>query len=472
MVIERPHFAFPKLYLDCSCGLCYHIIKIRAIRTEVSIRRTGMGQIIKRDGYLSQLISRRENGLVKVIIGVRRCGKSFLLFQLYRDYLIADGVAPEQIIAIALDDDENIAYRDPAELSGFIRSKMEDPKKMYYIFIDEVQYAISRDEMRGEREVRLYGVLNGLLRKENADIYVTGSNSKLLSKDVMTEFRGRGDTVEVHPLSFAEYYGHVGGDRITAYENYALYGGMPLAVLRKTDEEKYSYLSNLFREVYFRDIVERYEIRHPEVMDELTDVLCSAVGSLTNVSKLSNTLQSVRQVKIDNQTISNYLDDLCESFLFRCAKRYDVKGKKYFSYPYKYYCCDIGLRNVRLNLRQQEESHIMENIIYNELISHNYLVDVGVVEAYGRDSAGKRKKQNCEIDFVVNAGFRRYYIQSALNMDDPDKAETELRPLLHTNDFFKRVVVTKTTARPWMDAQGVSHVGLYDFLLDGGALDG
>ncbi|MCD7744002.1 MAG: ATP-binding protein [Lachnospiraceae bacterium] len=430
-----------------------------------------MEKYIKRDRYLTQLINRKENGLVKVITGIRRCGKSFLLFNLYYDYLISEGVPEDHIITIALDDDMNVEYRNPTELSKYVRSRILNSKEMYYVFIDEVQYAISREEIKNPENIRLYDVLNGLLRLRNVDIYVTGSNSKMLSKDVMTAFRGRGDSVEVHPLSFREYYDFVGGDKAEVYEEYALFGGMPLVAFKKTDDEKYSYLTNLFEEVYFRDIVERYHIELPDILSELTDALCSAIGSLTNVTKIANTLQSVKGIKVDNQTIANYLDYLSESFLFRCAKRYDVKGKKYFSYPYKYYCSDIGLRNVRLNLRQQEETHIMENIIYNELIVRGYLVDVGVVETYEKDENDKRRKVSCEIDFVVNKGSKKYYIQSALNIDDLQKSKTELRPLISTNDFFKKIVITKTYMKPWTDELGILHMGLYEFLLNDNALE-
>jgi len=424
---------------------------------------------IKRDRYLNKLISRKENGLIKVITGIRRCGKSYLLFNIFYDYLISTGIREEQIITVALDDDTNAAYRDPSELSKYIRSKITNKTDMFYILIDEVQYAISKAELQNPGSIRLYDVLNGLLRLRNVDIYVTGSNSKMLSKDVMTEFRGRGDAVEVYPLSFQEYYEQVGGDKRDAFESYALYGGMPLVLAKKNDEEKFSYLASLFGEVYFRDIIERYKIELPDVLSELTDDLCSSIGSLTNATKLANTLQSVKSMKVSSQTISNYLEFLEESFLFRCAKRFDVKGKKYFSYPMKYYCTDIGLRNVRLNLRQQEETHIMENIIYNELIVRGYSVDVGVVEVQ-ENHDGKRHKIACEIDFVVNKGSSKYYIQSALTMDPPDKVKTELRPLLHTRDFFKKIVISKTSMKPWIDENGIQYIGLYDFLLNEDAL--
>lgn len=424
---------------------------------------------IRRDHYLNQIIRKQNNGLIKVITGIRRCGKSYLLFNLFYDHLIGSGVPEEQIISVALDDDTCVQYRDPDALSQYIRSRIVN-KDMYYILIDEVQYAISKDELRNPENIRLYNVLNGLMRLRNVDIYVTGSNSKMLTRDVLTAFRGRGDEIRVYPLSFKEYYDYVGGDRTETYEEYALYGGMPL-VLTKTDEaEKVSYLQSLFTEVYFKDILERYDIELPQVLSELTDDLCSSVGSLTNASKIANSLQSLQNTKVSSATIASYLSHLEESFLFSNAKRYDVKGKRYFEYPSKYYCTDVGLRNARLNFRQQEETHIMENILYNELICRGYSVDVGVIEIVSKTGPTRTKKQY-EIDFVVNRGTKKYYIQSAFNVSDPDKLETELRPLKYTRDFFKKMIVSKTTARPWTDDAGILHIGLYDFLLNEDALD-
>lgn len=428
-----------------------------------------MEHVIRRDSYLNKIINKKENGLIKVITGIRRCGKSYLLFNLFYDFLIENGVKEEQIITIALDDDTNIQYRDPDELSKYVRSRIIN-KDMYYILIDEVQYAISKEELKNPDDIRLYNVLNGLLRLRNVDIYVTGSNSKMLTKDVLTAFRGRGDEVRVYPISFKEYYAFVGGDKSDAYEEYALYGGMPLVLSKRTDAEKMSYLQGLFTEVYFKDIVERYEIELPDVLEELTDDLCSSIGSLTNASKITNTLQSVKRIKVSSTTISNYLNYLIESFLLSNAKRYDVKGKKYFEYPSKYYCTDIGLRNARLNFRQQEETHIMENIIYNELLCRGYSVDVGVVEIVERNE-GKKTKKQCEIDFVVNAGAKKYYIQSALNVSEPSKMETELRPLKKTKDFFKKIIVSKTSMKPWTDEDGILHLGLYEFLLNENSLE-
>ena len=428
-----------------------------------------MDQVIKRDSYLRKLTDKQNNGLIKIITGIRRCGKSFLLFNLFYDHLLASGIKKEQIISIALDDDRYIRYRDPSALSEYIRSRITNDE-MYYILIDEVQYAISKKELKDPDDVKLYNVLNGLTRLRNADIYVTGSNSKLLTKDILTSFRGRGDEVRVYPLSFREFYDFTGIYKAEAYEEYALYGGMPLVLFQKSDEDKAAYLKNLFLEVYFRDIEERYEITLPDVLSELTDDLCSSIGSLTNANKIANTLKSVKGIQASNATISNYLEYLTESFLFENAKRYDIKGKKYFEYPSKYYCTDIGLRNARLNFRQQEETHIMENIIFNDLLSRGYSVDVGVVETTERSGAKKTKKQY-EIDFVVNKGTKKYYIQSALDTSDPSKLETELRPLMKTNDFFKKIVINKTTARPWTDDKGILHLGLYDFLLDNNPLD-
>ena len=401
-----------------------------------------MSNIIKRDYYLKQIIDKNENGLIKVITGIRRCGKSFLLFNLFYDYLVNNGISKDNIITIALDDDLYIKYRNPDELSKYIREKIVNDD-MYYILIDEVQYAISKEELRNSEDIKLYNVLNGLMRLRNVDIYVTSSNSKMLTKDVLTAFRGRSDEIKMYPLTFKEYYNFVGGDKAEVYEEYALYGGMPLVLNKKTDVEKVNYLKNLFSEVYFKDIIERYSIELPEVLNELTDDLCSSIGSLTNANKIANTLNSIKNTKVSSKTIASYLDYLMESFLFNNAKRYDVKGKKYFEYPSKYYCTDIGLRNARLNFRQQEETHIMENIIYNELISRGYLVDVGVVEIV-EETGEKRVKKQCEIDFVVNKGTKKYYIQSALSVSDPDKLKTEIRPLLNTKDFFKKILISIT----------------------------
>ncbi len=421
----------------------------------------------KREKYLKQLIERMHNGEIKVITGIRRCGKSYLLFNLFTEYLRSTGVDNDHIIMLPLDDDIYEKYRDPQELSAFLRSKVKNDSETYYILLDEIQFAISREELRNpDKPVRLYSVLNGLLRLPNVDIYVTGSNSKMLSKDIMTEFRGRGDSIEIHPLSFKEFFETFGGDRITAFEEYAVYGGLPLVWAKKSDESKFNYLQNLFREVYYKDIQERYNIEYPDILDELVDVLCSAVGSLTNVSKLTNTLRSVKNSKVSNDTIADYLKFLTEAFLFHQAKRYDIKGKRYFEYPSKFYCEDIGLRNIHLNLRQQEETHIMENIIYNDLRIKGYTVDVGVVKIIENGEGGKQHQKSCEIDFIATKGIKKYYIQSALTMSDREKAAQETRPLLAVNDFFRKIIISKTPMKPWNDENGVLHIGLYDFLLN------
>ena len=421
---------------------------------------------IRRESYLNELINRKENGLIKVITGIRRCGKSYLLFDMYYDYLLSQGVSEQNVVKISLEDDENEELRDSKKLAGYIRDRLKNNGDMHYVFIDEVQYAIKKEDLKSDKPLPLYGVLNGLMKEPNVDVYVTGSNSKLLSKDVMTEFRGRGDEVRIYPLTFKEYYDYVGGDKADAFEDYALYGGLPLVLSKKTQRDKAKYLSDLFKEVYFKDIEERYNIAMPEVMEVLTDDLCSSIGSLTNSLKIANTLKSVRNIDVNSQTISAYLNYLEESFLFNEAKRFDVKGKKYFSYPSKFYCTDMGLRNARLNFRQQEETHTMENIIYNELLIRGYSVDVGVVQIAAVGADGKQHQTQCEIDFVVNDGMNKYYIQSALNIDDKNKEKTELRPLLSTRDFFKKVVITKTRMKPWVDDNGIFHIGLYDFLLD------
>ena len=428
-----------------------------------------MSSVIKRDKYLQKIINRKQNGLVKIITGIKGCGKSYLLFNLFYDYLLNSGIDKEHIIAISLDDDKNIEYRDPIKLSEYIREKIID-SKMYYILIDEIQYAISNKELKNTDEIMLYYMLNGLMRLSNVDVYVTTSNSKRLTKDVLTTFRGRGDEVKIYPLSFKELYDFVGGECFSAFEDYALYGGMPAILTKNNDEEKANYLKNLFDEVYFEDILEIYNIEFSDVLNELTDDLCSSIGSLTNANKIAKNLKSLKNIKVSNLTIANYLEYLGESFLFNDVKRYDVKWKKYFEYPTKYYCVDIGLRNARLNFRQLENTCIMENIIYNELLVRGFDVDTGVVEIV-EIKEGHRSKKQCEIDFVVNKGSKRYYIQSALDVSHSDQLNNKIRSLKKTNDFFKKVVITKTFMKPWYDEDGILHLGLYDFLLDEKSLE-
>lgn len=423
--------------------------------------------MIERKRYLKQLIRKQWNGRIKIITGIRRCGKSTLLFNLFRTYLISEGIDEDSIISIALDDDENTSFRNPEVLSQHVRKLCADKEQKYYLLLDEIQYAISKEEIRDkENPPRLYSVLNGLLHLQNVDVYVTGSNSKLLSKDVMTEFRGRGDVVRIYPLDFREFYEASGMDKSDAYNEYMTYGGMPYLLQLETDTEKYDYLNELFEEIYFKDIEERYTVGLPAVLRELTTSLCSSIGSLTNASKIARTVNSSKTEKTDSETISSYLGFLTDSFLFSKAERYDVKGKHYFEYPSKYYCTDIGLRNIRLGLRQQEESHIMENIIYNELLIRGYQVDVGVVTVTESNPEGKRSQKSLEIDFIARKEEQKYYIQSALNMDDIQKQDTELRSLKAVNDSFKKIVVSKSYGRSWTDENGILRMGLIDFLLD------
>ena len=428
--------------------------------------------MIERKKYLDALIKRKWNGRIKVVAGIRRSGKSTLLFELFKDHLFEEGVKEKNIILVALDDDTNEKYRDPAELSSYVRERVSDKKQKYYVLIDEIQYAITKEELaQKDTPVKLYSVLNGFLHLKNVDVYVTGSNSKMLSKDISTEFRGRGDVVKVYPLSFAEYYAASDMDETEAYNEYSMYGGMPYLFHLDSDEDKYNYLSDLFEEIYFKDIEERYTIKLPGVLRELTSDLCSSIGSLTNASKIARTLQSTKKLKVDAETISTYLSHLTDSFLFSESVRYDIKGKKYFEYPSKYYCTDVGLRNVRLGLRQQEETHIMENCIYNELIIRGYQVDVGVIPIVEKNATGNRVQKNCEIDFIATKGNKRYYIQSALSMDDDTKEKTEIRPLKAVDDSFKKIVVSKSYGKSWTDDDGILRINLIDFLLDEDSLD-
>jgi predicted AAA+ superfamily ATPase len=430
-------------------------------------------KMIKRERYLNQLIKKQWNGRIKIITGIRRCGKSTLLFDLFNAYLMNEGVNEEHVIAIALDDDQNDRFRSPDILSEHVRTLCADKEKKYYLFLDEIQYAISKAELRDkENPPRLYSVLNGLLHLKNVDVYVTGSNSKLLSKDVMTEFRGRGDVIHVYPLSFSEFYEASGLDKADAYNEYMTYGGMPYLLRLESENEKFQYLNELFEEIYFKDIEERYSIGLPQVLRELTTSLCSSVGSLTNASKIARAVNSHKTEKTNSETISSYLTYLTDSFLFSKAERYDVKGKRYFEYPSKYYCTDVGLRNIRLGLRQQEETHIMENLLYNELRVRGYQADVGVVNVTESNSDGKREQKGLEIDFVAKKGSQMVYIQSALRMDDIQKQDSELRSLKAVSDSFQKMVVSKSYGKRWTDENGILRIGLIDFLLDENCLQG
>ena len=423
---------------------------------------------IKRDSYLQQLISYRFDGLVKVITGIRRCGKSYLLKNIYRGYLLENGVKDEQIITIELDLAKDIKYRNPLILSSYIREKVEKSKEEYYLFVDEIQMSdeVANPYNPDGKRITFYDALNDLRGLSNLDVYVTGSNSKMLSSDILTEFRGRSDEIRVHPLSFAEYYSAVGGDKNEAFDEYAFYGGMPLILSRPNDATKMNYLKSLFQEVYIKDIVERKRIERQDVLEQILDLLCSSVGSLTNPTKIANTLKSKQGYSVSANTIRTYIGHLEDAFLFSESKRYDVKGKSYFDSPNKYYSEDIGLRNARIGFRQQEMTHIMENIIYNELNIRQFLVDVGVVYQRAINDNGNSVRIPREIDFVVNSGGKRTYIQSAYAMPDDEKAEIELRPFTLTGDFFPKIVVRKDIGKRWYDDNGILNINVTDFLLD------
>ena len=414
---------------------------------------------IKRDRYLNLLISKKHNGLIKVITGMRRCGKSYLLFTLFKDYLLSEGIEKSHIIEIAFDAYENKQYRDPDVLYPYLKEKIKDDG-MYYVLLDEVQ-------LLGEFEA----ILNSLTRMKNVDVYVTGSNARFLSKDVITEFRGRGDEVHMYPLSFAEFMSVYPGTKQDGWNEYMLYGGLPLLLSFTTPDQKIAFLKSLFEETYISDIVGRHNIRNKAELEELLNILSSAIGSLTNPEKLAATFRSVKNKKISSNTIKKYIDYLCDSFLIDSAVRYDVKGKKYIDTPVKYYFTDMGLRNARLNFRQLEETHSMENIIFNELKIRGFNVDVGVIMQYDTNEKGNSVRKQLEIDFVCNKGSKRYYIQSAYAIPDQAKMEQEQRSLMLTGDFFKRIIITKDTPAPYYNENGVLIMSVYDFLLNENSLD-
>ena len=413
---------------------------------------------IKRDVYLDKLIRKKKNGLIKVVTGVRRCGKSYLLFHLFHDHLLDSGVGEDHIIEIALDDRSNKELRDPDVILKFIKESIKD-KEDYYIVLDEVQYL---DEFED--------VLNSLLHIRNADVYVTGSNSKFLSSDVITQFRGRGDEIRVYPLSFSEYVSVYQGSQDEAWDDYLVYGGLPLILTMEEAEDKAEYLTSLFQKVYISDIVERHNVRNKAELDELVDVLASAIGSYTNQNKLVRTFKSVKNKNISDKTIKNYTDYLIDSYLISKADRYDIKGKKYIGKLSKYYFEDVGLRNARLGFRQIEETHLMENIIYNELRVRGYHVDVGVVEYYETKADGKRGKKQLEVDFVATKGSEKYYIQSAFALPTADKVNQEQRGLLSISDFFRKIVVVGDNIKVRRDENGIITIGLRNFLLDENSL--
>ena len=431
--------------------------------------------MIERKRYLDKLIRKKENGLIKVITGIRRCGKSFLLFNIYHSYLNSIGVKDEQIIELALDDDANIMYRNPLELGKYIRSMIVDTNKKHYVFLDEIQKVATIKNPYLEDSAEKIGfvdVLLGIMKIKNVDIYVTGSNSKMLSSDILTEFRGRGDEIRVNPLSFAEFYNAYEGDKREAWREYFTYGGMPLVTAQKTHADKSKYLQDLFDKIYLDDIIARNNInKNKSVLEDALNVVSSSIGSLTSPHNLANTFSSKKNIKIDEETVMKYLDSFIDAFILYKAQRYDVKGRKYIGSPLKYYFSDIGLRNARLNFRQLEENHIMENIIYNELLIRGFNVDVGVVEYNYRAEDGKSKRTQLEVDFVANRASQRYYIQSALSVGNEDKRLQETNSLNRIDDSFKKIVVVKDDIIPWHDEKGILYIGVERFLLDENAMN-
>lgn len=414
---------------------------------------------IDRNLYLKKLVDRQHNGMIKVITGVRRCGKSFLVFTIFCDYLRSQGVDDEHIIKVNLENRRNLRLRNPDALMEYIDGKMADDKR-YYILLDEVQLV---DEFED--------VLNSYLSIPNADVYVTGSNARFLSKDVITEFRGRGDEVKVYPLSFAEYMSAYSGSMQLGLDEYMTYGGLPFILSLKSEEQKITYLKNLFDETYIKDIRDRYKIRHEDELEELLNIISSSVGSLTNPAKLVRAFKSVKNINITADTLKSYLDYLCDSFLVTKAMRYDVKGKRYIDTPYKYYFTDMGLRNARLNFRQSEKPHLMENIIFNELLIRGFNVDVGVVPVVRADGEGRQHRSQLEIDFVCNQGSRRYYIQSAFQMESEEKRQQEQASLLGVRDSFKKIIITGEESIIHRSEQGITTMSIYDFLLNPESLD-
>ena len=437
--------------------------------------------IINREHYVKELLSKRWNGKVKIITGIRRCGKSFLLSTLYKDYLKTEGVTDECFVEIGLDKKAHVKYRNPNELYDYVINRTRDMEKRYYVFIDEIQLSFKIknpdvDESQVPEEdhdmlyITFYDILNDLMGRSNLDIYVTGSNSKMLSKDIVTNFRDRGSEIKVYPLSFQEYFPISGIEKADALEEYLTYGGMPLAVLEKDETEKRKYLKGLHKRVYIKDIVERYKLKDDEVLEALIDALSSAVGSLTNPHNLANAAGTLMKRSTSDHTIKNYLDYLEDAYLFVSAKRYDVKGKRYFENTLKFYSMDTGLRNAKLNFRQQEKSHLMENVIFIELLRRGYSVDVGVVEVtIVKD--GKKQQSQYEIDFIVNTGREKVYIQSALNVDTEAKKDQETFSLKNSGDFFRKIVIMDGNAKAWTDEKGIMYIGVIPFLLEENSLN-
>lgn len=431
--------------------------------------------VINRNRYLNKLISKKENGLIKVITGIRRCGKSFLLFNLYHNYLNSIGIKDDTIIELALDEAENARYRNPLELDAFVKTRTKDTTKKYYVFLDEIQKVepIQNPYLAdGNAKIGFVDVLLGLMKRPNIDLYVTGSNSRMLSSDIMTEFKDRGDEIRVNPLTYSEFYNAFTGEKRYAWREYCTYGGMPLVLSKQTHEEKSKYLKDLFAKTYISDIIERNRIANEQwVLEDILNVTASSIGSLTNSSKLANTFKSTKHISITPNTIERYLGFFIDAFIMQKASRFDVKGKKHINALLKYYFTDVGLRNARLNFRQQEESHIMENIAFNELIARGYDVDVGIVEYNHKNSQGKNIRSQLEIDFVANKGSLRYYIQSALNIDSEEKRDQETNSLKRVPDSFRKIVVVRDDIIPWHDDNGILYIGIEQFLLDEKAID-
>ncbi len=418
-----------------------------------------MDRIIKRDSYLEQLIKRKNNGLIKIVTGIRRCGKSFLLRTIFKNYLLDSGVDESHIIEMAFDLFDNIEFRDPKKFYPWAKEQIKDDGR-YYFLLDEVQLL---DEF--------VGVLNGLADKRNCDIYVTGSNAKFLSKDIATEFGGRGDEIHMYPLSFSEFMSVYDGNRYDGWNEYVTYGGIPLIVLAASDEQKMALLDNLLKETYLSDIVKRNKLRNIGEMETLLDILASATGSLTNPNKLQNTFKSVNQSKITATTITKYIEYLKDAFLIEEARRFDIKGKKYIGTPMKYYFMDMGLRNARINFRQMEVTHAMENVIYNELRMRGYSVDVGNISIVEAGKDGKSTKKQLEVDFICNKGSKKYYLQSAYALGSEEKLAQEIRPFLKINDSFKKIIITSDTPKPFYTDEGILMMNLYDFLLQADSLE-
>lgn len=426
--------------------------------------------MLPRKEYLDKLVRKKDNGRVKVITGLRRSGKSVLVFQLFRDYLLSEGVSKDQIIGLALDVYSNAKYRNPMELDKYVRERIVDSVKRYYVLLDEIQYVSEIQNPYVDdpgSKITFIDVVLGLIQMSNVDVYVTGSNSKMLSSDVLTQFRDRGDEVRMFPLSFAEFVDAYQEDKRGAWQDYYTYGGMPYILTLKTHEEKSRYLQDLFERTYIKDVLERNRILNgEEVLSKLLDILASSIGSLTNPSKLSKTFQSEYHIAIASDTIDKYIGYFENAFLLKKAERYDVKGRKYISTPSKYYFADPGLRNARLGFRQIEETHLMENVLYNDLIRRGYDVDVGVVEYATKDQDGKKVRKQLEVDFVINRGSERYYIQSAMTIADTDKKAQEIASLLRIPDSFKKIVVVRDYLKPITDEHGIQYVGVEQFLLD------